>query len=489
MSGQVPDRLPAHSPEAEMSLIGSILVDSNCLYELRGKYRVVPELFYDPRHSLVLAACYALVDSGRPVDMLTVQQWLSDTGKLDQVGGASALVQYVDAVPTAAHVRHYAEIVRQKARLRRFVNVCREALEGAYYDQDIDKVMSKTANNLHDLAADDIIQERSNLDVLDEQIVQWEEAHARRVAGDLVTLRGLSTPYGRLNELLCGLQPGLHFIAAPPNAGKTCVEGQLSEHVASAHGPVLRIYLDDTHDDAMGRSASRIGGVSLAKLQHGYATGNDLKKIRDEVRPVIEAMPMYIREDVESVEQIAVLARLYKAKYGIVMLTVDYVQIVETEDEVRMMMERERLAKVCKSLKRLWKELRIPILVLSQVQREGYKGESNPRQASMGDLFGGAVLEQTASSVSILKMLKEDDIAPQPLDQTNYSFKYAVAWHLVKSKHGPKGMIPLWFYPKYFQFRTTHKFVKSDGKMKNVYWETWEKDMERDRNAGGSYEE
>jgi len=304
-----------------------------------------------------------------------------------------------------------------------------------------------------------------------------------------VPLLGLATPFGRLNELLCGIQPGLHFIAAPPNAGKTCVEGQLSEFVASTSGPVLRIYLDDTHDDAMARSASRIGGVSLNKLQHGHIQPNDMKKIKDEVRPIIEAMPMYIREDVESVEQIAVMARLYKAKYGIVMLTVDYVQIVDVESEERLMLERDRLAFVCKKLKKLWKELRIPILVLSQVQRENYKGDSNPRMASMSELFGGAVLEHTASTVSILKMLKDTDVAPQPLDSTGYSMKYPVAWHLVKSKHGPKGMIPLWFYPKYFKFMETPSYVKSSGKVPQIYWKLWEEQLADERNNGQLYEE
>ena len=245
-----------------MGLVGSILINPDCLYELRGKYRVVPAMIYEPRHQHVLEACYSLQETGRPIDLLTVQQKLSDSGKIDLVGGVSGLVQYVDATPTAAHVRHYAEIVVKKAKQRRFISVCRDALDGAYHDPDIEKVLSRAVYNLNEMASDEIVHDRTNVDILDEHILQWEEAHQRRKSGTHAVLKGLSTSFGRFDQLTGGLQPGLHFIAAPPSAGKTCIEGQIAEHVARAHGPVLRIYLDDTQEDAVGRTASRIGGFS-----------------------------------------------------------------------------------------------------------------------------------------------------------------------------------------------------------------------------------
>lgn len=251
----------------------------------------------------------------------------------------------------------------------------------------------------------------------------------------------------------------------------------MCEYVAFGEGPVLRVYLDDTHEDAIGRSCSRIGGVALGKLQHGFANNQDLQKLVDDVRPMLGKMAMYLHEDVETVEQICTLARLYKAKFGIRLLAVDYAQIVDTEADDRYMQERDRLAHVCAKLKRLWKELRLPILLLSQVQRENYKGDANPRKATMADLFGGAVLEHTASSVLILKTLSADDIAPQPIDADGYSFKFPVAAHLVKNKHGPTGMVPLWFYKKYFRFENTPTFMKGNVRE----YMTWEQQLEQER--------
>lgn len=479
MTDQAPERVPPYSEEAERGVLGSIMVDQDCLHDVRGRIKLTPEMFYVPSHRAVLDTMYAMADESDVVDMITLGQRLKDANVLEKMGGVVALERIVDSTPTSAHVEYYAQIVKQKYTTRAFIQLLRAGLEDAYSYPEIDKTMSKTANALNDLTHGRIEIERSNVEVFDELMKRWEHAHERRVNGEEAPLLGLKTPFGRLDDLLCGLQPGLHFIAAPPNAGKTCVEGQLSEYVASTEGAVLRFYLDDTHEDAIARSASRIGGVALAKLQHGFATNRDLDKIREDVRPMIEAMQVYIREDVETVEQIQVLSRLYKAKHDIKLITVDYVQILDSEAAQRAQQERDRLAAVCTGLKRLWKELRLPIVVLSQVGRENYKADANPRKASMSELFGAAVLEHTASSVTILKTLKEDDVPPQPLDDTGHSHKHPVAMHLVKNKHGPKGMACLWFYPKYFKFENTPRIMKG-----NVpFYMTWEEHIEQEGGA------
>lgn len=479
MSDQA-EKIPPYSEEAERGVLGSILVDEKVLHLLRGRYQIDSEMLWTPAHRIILETMYEMADAAQAIDLLTLPARLKDSGMLDLAGGDEYLEKLVDQTPTSAHVEHYAEIVRRKFKARRFIDACRAGLDSAYHAEDIDAALSKTANKLHDLSQDQLVQARSNVQVFDELIARWEEAMRRRRSGDEVKLPGLETPFGRYNELLGGLQPGLHFVAAPPSAGKTSIEGQIAEHVAMHEGPVLRIYLDDTQDDAIARSASRIGGVSLPKLQHGFADRGDIEKIKSDVRPLMETLPIYIVEDVETVEQVCTLARLYKAKHGIKLLTVDYAQIVGTEVDDWGMQERDRLAHVCAKLKRLWKELRIPILLLSQVQRENYKQDSEPRKAAMADLFGGAVLEHTASSVLILKSLKDDDIAPQPIDQDKYSFKFAVAGHVVKNKHGPQGLVPLWFYRKYFRFENTR--TKMVGNVREYM--TWEEQLEIEKDAG-----
>lgn len=472
-----PVQVPPHSEESEAGIIGSILAEPDCMHEVRAALKISPAMMYNPKHELVLEAMYELADSGSVVDTITLQTWLQKKNRLDDVGGLTGLLNFIELTPTSTHVRHYAAIVREKYRLRRFIGLMRHGLQRAYHEEDTQKIVSQTANELHDITADQLEAPRSNLEVFDHLMAQWELAHQRRMSKESVPLPGLATPFGRLNELLGGWQPGLHFVAAPPSAGKTSGEGQITEFTAMTAGPVLKFYLDDTQDDAIGRLASRHGGVSLPKLQHGHATKDDLDKLREDVRPIVENIPIFIREDVETVQQIQHISRLYKAKYGIVLITIDYVQIVDTDSETRWMQERDRLAQVCSGLKRLWKELRLPIVVLSQVQRENYKEDANPRQASMAELFGAAVLEHTASSVHILKKLKADDVAPQPIDRDGYSFKDPVAWHVVKNKHGPLGMVPLWFYKKYFRFEQTP--TKPKGNV--VYYMDWKEHIEHDR--------
>ncbi len=474
------EKIPPYSEEAERGVLGSVMVDNQALHVLRGKYEITSEMIHLPANRIIFEMMCDMIEAGQIVDLLTMPQNLRDRGLLDVAGGDDYLIKLVDSTPTSAHVEHYAQIVRKKYKARLVIDALRAGLDAAWHTDDIEVVISKAANKLHDISADQLVQDRSNLQVFDEQLARWEDAMRRRRSGDEVKLPGLETPFGRYNEILGGLQPGLHFVAAPPSAGKTSLEGQIAEHVAMHEGPVLRIYLDDTQDDAIGRACSRIGGVSLTKLQQGFADREDLEKIKNDVRPMMEKLPIHIVEDVESVEQICTLARLYKAKHGIVLLTVDYAQIVGTEEDDWGMQERDRLAHVCAKLKHLWKELRLPILLLSQVQRENYKQDSNPRAATMADLFGGAVLEHTASSVLIMKALKDDDIPPQPIDQDAHSFKYAVAGHVVKNKHGPQGVVPLWFYRKYFRFENTRTKMLGNTR---VYM-TWEEQLEIEKDAG-----
>lgn len=475
-------RLPAHSPEAEIGLLGAVLFHESCMAECLGRFRICAEMFFEPARAMVWTALEEMHAAGKGIDLTTVAQWLRDRHQLDAAGGDTALESYLTAAPTAAVMPHYAEIVRQKYRSRRVSAVLRSALQTLEFSPDVapDDVIGATSNDLHEIAADVIDMERSNADVGHALLKRWEAAHERRMSGDDIPLPGLETPFGHLNNLLCGYQAGLHFIAAPPSAGKTSIEGQIAEYVAAGGNPVLRIYLDDTHEDAIARSLSRIAGVSLPKLQHGFANKRDLSKIREDI-DVVAGLPLFVKEDVETVEQICTLARLYRAKHGIKMLTVDYAQIVGMEGDQRFMQERDKLAHVCTKLKYLWKELRIPILLLSQVQRENYKQDSDPRKASMADLFGGAVLEHTASSVMILKRLNEDDIAPQDIDGDGYSKKFAVAAHLVKNKHGPQGMVPLWFFPKYFKFEQT----PMTGTGSNARHMDWQEQIDSERGRTG----
>ena len=478
-----PARQPPYSEEAEAAILGSMMLDADFTTSVCVKADITAESFYFHQHRFLFEQIQALRGNGKPVDLVSVGQWLRDTGALESIGGDAFVEGLIDKTPTTQNAPYYADIVKAMERRRLFIDACRKGLEDAYGLEDFDQLVSKHTNRVHDLSAHLFRQERSNREMIDALLERWKLAQQMRRNHDRVKLPGLTTPWGRLDEILMGLQPGLHMVGAPPSTGKTALENQLVHWVDAMHGPVLRIYLDDTHESAVARAACRIAGVSLAKLDNGHATNDDLEKIASDAAPIIAESRSFLIEDVETVEQVCALARLYKAKHGIVMLTVDYAQIIDSEDEDRFTQERERLILVCKKLKRLWKELRIPILLLSQVQREAYKvgadkkGAGNARKASMADLFGGAGLEHTANSIWILKMLPEDDVEPQAIDSDGRTFKFPIALHVVKNKNGPQGMVCLWFLKNYFRFDSTMTHALGNV----TYWNTWEEDVETEK--------
>lgn len=479
-----PEKIPPYNEQAERAVLGSVLMDhARVLMYLRGKIQLSPDELYVPQHKTLLRELYALDDEGKTFDILIFQTFLKERGTLESCGGEAYLEQLIDDTPTAAHAEHYANLVRDKYLLRCLREQARSIVEACDFTAgDSGKtILGNAVSSMSGLSQYVESPKLKNVEVFDAVMARFEHIHARRTKGEAVPLLGLETPFSRLNELYCGLQPGLHFIGGPPSTGKTTFTEQTVEFIASTQGPVTIFSLDDTREDWIQRSIARIANVSLSKLHHGFATARDIERARQDARQAIEQLPIQFVEDARTVEQQCAIAKMHRAKYGTVLFTFDYVQIIGTEENTGRMQEREVIDVVCGKLKFLWQDLKLPLVVLSQVQRENYKNDSNPRKASMADLFGGASLEHTASSALILKGLKPDDLPAQPIDSTGYNHKYPIAAHVVKNKKGPKDQcIPLWLHPSYFRFDNTPKYRKGNS----VFHMTWEEDIAF-QNGGG----
>lgn len=471
MSDRV-DRVPPHSAEAEGAVLGCALLEpERVLPLLRGGLRMGQEWFYHAPHGIVWEALCQMQDAGHAIDLVTFCQFLRDRGAMEQAGGTSAVEGLVSDAMSAAHAQHYAEIVREKWLRRESLGAGQRLVEQSFFsDQPALSILGDAALRVSEIAGRIESPKVRHGEIVDEMAQRFEYASARREKGEEIPLLGLDTGFHRWNDIYCGLQPGLHFIGGAPSAGKTTLAEQVAQGIALKGKPVTMFYRDDTVDDYVMRSVSRMAGVSLWKLQHGFASQRDLAKVR-EARAVIDALRMEIVEDHSTVEEMCATAKFHRAKYKTELFVADYVQIIETSVDARYLQERQVLSVVCAKFKQLWKELRVPVVALSQVQREHYKEDADPRKASMSDLFGGAGLEQTATSALVLKRLKPDDIPPQPLDETGYNHKFATAAHVVKNKRGPKDcVVSLWFEPSYFRFTQTPRYMKGNSRF-SMTWE------------------
>lgn len=468
-------KLPPFSEEAERAVIGSVLLDpERSIRFLRGDLKLATEEVYTPSLRVLLEQCYAMADARRPIDLMLLQQWLKDRNLLENVGGESEIEQIVTDTPTSAHLEHYAALVREKASVRRIIAACRETLERcAYGAETAQGILSHAMADLQGVSDDVMDRPRSNAEVFESIFATWKRAKDTRENGGNF-LPGLKTPFRRYNEIMGGLQPGLHFFGGKSSAGKTSFVLNMTREFLLNNEPVLMIQLDDTHEDVLGRLTSMMAGVSLPALSQGFAKGDAMAKIEAEIQPLMSVIPLHVIEECADVRHAADMARYYKARFGIKLLIIDYVQVLDADGNARDD-ERIRLGKIANALKRLWKELRIPVVVVSQTSK--FKdAEDDGRRADMSDLFGASELFHAATSVCIMKAVREKvdhQMVPLeiPLDATGHTKKHAVAGHIVKNKHGPKDcMVQFWALLKYFQFEET-PMIHTGGIDRQQTWE------------------
>ena len=472
--GRLTDRIPPYSEEAERGVLGSIFIDQKpgMVMGLTVKAGLTSESFYVPAHQMIYTELQKMLAENLIVDLITVPEWLKSRGELDKVGGVQFFERLADATPTSAHAQYYIDIVKAKHKRRAMIREAQQVIEQSYFSTDgEDTILSTAMSNFNAIGEGLLNKDRSNEEVLGTLLGNWELAHQIRSGGQ-DHLPGLRGPFWRENQIFGGYQPGLHFKGGKSSAGKTAKVINQAVYWAQTGNPGLMIQLDDTQEDVLGRIISMLAKVSLPKLSQGWARHDQLEKIKKEIVPEVSKLPLYIVEDCPDVVQACSLARYYKASRGIKWMILDYVQICDADGNPRDD-ERQRLGKIAKYLKRLWKELRIPILAVSQTSK--FKDvDDDGLSADMSDLFGASELYQTATTVEILKKVNVDTLPEQPVPETlnDWTTKYAVACHIKKNKHGPRDqLIHFWLTAKYFKFEETSRVGMGTNERQLTWWE------------------
>jgi replicative DNA helicase len=443
-------RTPPHNLEAEAASLGAMLLDSIRVVPIATqRMKLPPEAWYSPAHATIANALFEVYNRDGMVDVLTVQEELTRTGKLEIVGGAIALDTLVDKTPTASNAEYYLDIVRQKWILRREVALCRDIEEEAYEQTRGDEHLKSIATRFSELVGS-VIQVVSNRDVMDKTIKGWEEAKKHEKPAI-----GLETPWPNLTQLLCGLEKGVTILAGRPSAGKTTVEDQICIHNAAKGIPVARVTLDSSVDELLSRALCRKAGVSLPKLKFGYAGESQLARVR-ETRDLIADYPMWINDQDRDWRPIATWSRMMKAKYGIQLLTIDYIQLIGASEMGRSEWDANtRVSYVSSQCKKLSFELDIPVLVLSQLSRGV---EKDNRQPKLSDLRDSGAIEQDASKV--IFAYRDEDVYAGMEQRTPGSTKHTrPTWlDVLKHKNGETGRIPYWLHAPYFRLEEVDDF-------------------------------
>lgn len=450
--GDSASRLPPHSPDAERGVLACIFQDSEESLPLACARIFAVDFFYELRHRIVYESMLALSEAGKPIEMVVLRQRLRDSGKLEKAGGVQYVASLPDAAPSPAMIGHYLDILVDQAILRRVIRVCGAAAAAAYdAPEDVNE------------ALDDI--ERDVLSIGRERSGKAEQSMAALVKKAYATIEkwqelggepdGLATGFADLDEKTHGLHPGeMIVIAARPSMGKTSLAMNIAEHVAvDQKRPVGVFSLEMTAESLVTRMLCSRSKVNMHDVQHGMLDESTHRNITQAASDMMEA-PLFI-DDAAGLDILGLRtrARRMAQQHKVELFIVDYIQLLRSSSR-RAENRQQEIADISGGIKSLAKELDVPVVVLSQLNREVEARQGKPR---LSDLRESGAIEQDADFVGLLYI-------PQEAEEDVDAGKQAHAVHLLiaKQRNGPTGDIPLTFLKCFTRFENAARVSEED---------------------------
>src|SRR5438094_3422047 len=452
------DRLPPHSPEAEQGVLGCVLLSPNdCMGECIEKFKSGAEVFYDLRHQTIFGALAEMYDSREAIDLITLQQRLKNKQLLDEVGGIPYLAVLPDAVPSAANLSYYLDIVQEKYLLRKMIHTCTEVVGRVYdYEGEVDALMDEVERDILRISESRVQGHTSTIkDLVKKAINTVEDFHQRQGA-----LTGIGTGFTDLDKMTSGFHPGeMIVIAARPSMGKTSLAMNVAEHVAiDLRLPVGVFSLEMTSESLVLRMLCSRSRVNLRNVRDGFLAERDFPKLTGAAGKLAKA-PLFIAESSAlSILQLRAKARRMYQQYGIKLFVIDYLQLLHSSSR-RVDNRQQEIADISGGIKALAKELDLPVIVLSQLNREIEREKGRPPRLS--DLRESGAIEQDADVVGLLYKPKgndDDDSAAPAVEEDAVPVNLLIA----KQRNGPTGDINLTFLKSYTRFESAAKVSDED---------------------------
>ena len=452
------DRLPPHAPEAEQGVLGCVLLSPNdCLGECIEKFKQGAEVFYDLRHQTIFSTLVEMYDQREAIDIITLQQRLKNKQLLEEVGGIAYLTSLPDAVPSAANLSYYADIVQEKFLLRKMIHTCTDVVGRVYdYEGDVDSLMDEVERNVLRISESRVQSQTTTIkELVKKAIGTIEDFHQRQGV-----LTGVGTGFVDLDKMTTGLHGGeMVVIAARPSMGKTSLAMNIAEHVAIEQRlPVGVFSLEMTAESLVLRMLCSRSRVNLRNVREGFLAERDFPKLTGAAGKLANA-PLFIDDSSAlSILQLRAKARRMAQQYGIKLFVVDYLQLLHSTAR-RAENRQQEIADISSGIKSLAKELSIPIIVLSQLNREIEREKGRPPRLS--DLRESGAIEQDADVVGLLykpKTSSDDEEGGDAVEEDAAPINLLIA----KQRNGPTGDVNLTFIKSYTRFESAAKVGDED---------------------------
>lgn len=393
-------RVPPHSKEAETSVLGSILIDKDAIVSVAALLR--PEHFYDLANGDIYRACLDLYQERKPIDLVTLKDRLKRDKNLTKIGGNAYLTKLVNSVPTAANVEEYAQIVKGNYIKRELINAAGSISEISFDEgSEASAVLDKAEGLVFNLSQKHLQQAFVPVkDALAESFDRLDELH--KTTGGL---RGVPTGFKDLDNALAGMQnSNLLILAARPGVGKSTLALNIAQHVTVKHKiPVGIFSLEMSKEELVDRLLVAQADIDAWRLKTGRLKEDDFSKLSEAMGVLAEA-PLFIDDTPAlSMLEMRTKARRLLSEEGLKLLVVDYLQLARSTR--RWDSRVQEVSEISQGLKNLARELKIPVLALSQLSREVEK--RGIRRPQLSDLRDSGSIEQDADVVMFL--WREDD--------------------------------------------------------------------------------
>lgn len=453
------DRLPPHAPDAERGVLGCLLLAPNeAIGETLRLLRPGADAFYDLRHQSIFTVLVKMYDAQEPIDLITVQQRLRDLGQLEAVGGLTYLNQLADCVPSAANIAYYIEIVLEKHLLRRMLQTCTNVITRVYEcEGDVPALLDEVERDILRINEDRERPETKAIkDLVNSAINTIEDLHARQGM-----LSGLGTGFPDLDKMTTGLHKGeMVVIAARPSMGKTSLAMNIVEHIAiDLQQPVAVFSLEMTAESLVLRMMCSRAEVNLRDVREGFLAERDFPRLTHAAGEIAGA-PLFIDDTSGlSILQLRARARRLWQQHQIKMVVIDYLQLMHSDTRRGKDNRQQEIAEISSGVKALAKELEVPIIILSQLNRDIEKDKS--RKPKLSDLRESGSIEQDADLVGLLYKPSDDGEDQESVPRDDGT-GVQVALLIAKQRNGPTGDVPLTFMKRYTRFKTAAKVDAGD---------------------------
>jgi replicative DNA helicase len=430
-------KIPPQNIEAEQSVLGGILLEPEALSRILEVLQ--EDDFYREGHRKIFSAMVALYQKGTPVDLITLTESLGTRQNLEGIGGASYLTSLTDAIPSAVNIEVYARIVREKAILRRLINLTTDIASKSYqFSGEVEDILDQAEKSIFEITASKITPHIYPLSEVIKDSFQTIEALYERKE----RISGVPTGFTKLDQMTSGFQPSdLIIIAGRPSMGKTAFALDIARNAATlADIPAVIFSLEMSRQQLAIRMLCSEARVDSYKLRSGFIGERDWPRLTNAAGLLSEA-PIYIDDSPAlSVLQMRAKARRLKSEKGLGLAVVDYLQLMSGRGGSDR--REQEISEISRSLKSLAKELNIPVVALSQLNRK--VEDRTDRRPFMADLRESGAIEQDAD---VILFIYRDEMYDE-----NSKQKGTAEVIIGKQRNGPIGKITLAFIDQYTRF-------------------------------------